>query len=70
MASECLATLKKANLDAVETKIKVAPTIYKGVKRLSGDLTPYGKRWRITGVRYLPTCLGRKLLPYAAIAQL
>jgi len=67
IGSKYLATLKKADLNAVEAKIQDAPMIYKGIERICGDLTPYQKRWRITGVQHLSTCLRRKLLPYASI---
>jgi len=40
MRFEYLATLKKADLDAVEAKIQDAPMIYKGIERLCGDPTP------------------------------
>jgi len=53
MGSEYLAALKKEDLDAVEAKIQEAPMIYKG----------------ITKMRYLPTCLSRKLFLYVAIRK-
>jgi len=44
MGSEYLDALKKADLDVVEAKIQEGSMIYKGIERLSRDLTPLRKK--------------------------